>query len=274
VNRSLERRQLLIFFCLAYGIAWLFFLPLGLSRAGLGWIPLNLSIPLMAVLGTLAPTLSAILTVWITEHRWPRKRLTSNPLRWAFALLISPFLIGFTYAVLPSIWLAKAPVSSLHWLALFSLSFYDPSTLIGGPLGEEPGWRGFALPRLQNLTGPWRASLLLGILWAGWHLPLFLCKSWTSSSISDFILILVGLSFLMTFLFNFSIGSVIVAILVHSSFNTTSRWMGALLNNVPLRQSPAQEFVIGVSGLAVAVVLVSLTRGRLARSGQGRSQTA
>ncbi len=54
MTRSLESRQLVIFFGLAYGIAWLFFLLLGLSRAGLGWIPLTLSLPVMSVLGTLA----------------------------------------------------------------------------------------------------------------------------------------------------------------------------------------------------------------------------
>ncbi len=274
MNRTFERKQLLIFFCLAYGIAWLFFLPLGLSRAGLGWIPLNLSLPVMTVLGTLAPTISALVTLRVTSHRWPRKRPISNPLRWVLTLLICPILIGFTFAVLPAIWLAKAPVSSLHWSALFSFSFFGPSTLIGGPLGEEPGWRGFALPRLQKLAGPWQASLLLGILWAGWHLPLFLCKSWSSTGVADFVLIMVELSFLMTFLFNLSRGSLIIAILAHASFNTTSRWLGALLGHLSLREKLTPELVIAVCGLAVAIILVLFTRGRLARSGQDPSQAA
>jgi hypothetical protein len=78
MDRSLQKRQLILYFCFAYAIAWLFFLPLGLSLAGLGWIPLHLSLPIMTVLGTTAPTLSALLTLRITEHRWPKKRRIAN----------------------------------------------------------------------------------------------------------------------------------------------------------------------------------------------------
>ena len=267
LDRVLEKRQTILFFSFAYAIAWLFFLPLGLSLAGVGWIPLHLSLPVMSVLGTTAPTISALLTLRITEHRWPHRRHIGNSSRWLFTLLLCPLLVGFTYTVLPAIWLAKAPVSALHWPALLSVSFYNLSTFIGGPLGEEPGWRGFALPRLQNLLGPWKASLLLGILWAGWHLPLFLCKSWSSSSAGNYVLIVISLSFVMTFLFNLSGGSVIAAILAHASFNTISRWLGGLLGSIPLRARPSPEVAIGLIGLGMAALLVLLTRGRLAKSG-------
>jgi ABC-type spermidine/putrescine transport system permease subunit II len=85
---------------------------------------------------------------------------------------------------------------------------------------------------------------------------------------------MVGLSFLMTFLFNLSRGSLIIAILGHASFNTTSRWLEALLGHLSLREKLTPELVIGVCGLAVAIILVLFTRGRLARSGQERSQAA
>jgi membrane protease YdiL (CAAX protease family) len=264
MDRGLPKKQTILYFCFAYAIAWLFFLPLGLSLTGLGWIPLHLSLPIMTVLGTTAPTLSALLTLRITEHRWPHIRRIANLRRWLFTLLLCPFLIGFTYAVLPAIWLAKAPASSLHWSALLSLSFYNYSTFIGGPLGEESGWRGFALPRLQNLLGPSKASLLLGILWAGWHLPLFLCKSWSSSSAANYVLIVITLSFVITFLFNLSGGSLIVAILAHASFNTVSRWLGTLLGSLPLIAFPSPELAIGLAGLGMAALLVLLSRGNLA----------
>jgi membrane protease YdiL (CAAX protease family) len=65
-------------------------------------------------------------------------------------MLLCPLMISLSFVVLPAITLAKTPWT-LHWSALLSLSVFNYSTLIGGPLGEEPGWRGFALPRLERM---------------------------------------------------------------------------------------------------------------------------
>src|SRR5438046_5986469 len=62
----------------------------------------------------------------------------------------------------------RAPLSLLSLLVLFVYVFF-----LGGPLGEELGWRGFALPRLQRRYGPLVGSLILGPIWAFWHLPIF-----------------------------------------------------------------------------------------------------
>lgn len=262
--RRLETKQLLVFFAFAYLFAWMFFLPLGLSKAGLGWIPLNLSLPIMTVLGTLCPSVAALVTLRVTARRWPKPRRIEHPLRLGVTLLLCPLIIGAVFAVSPAVLLIKGPVATLHWRALLSFSVFDYSTVIGGPLGEEPGWRGFALPRLQRLMQPWKASLLLGILWACWHLPLFLCLSWTSSSFPHFMLILVGLSVVMTFLFNFSGQSVLVAICAHAMFNTISRWQAALLGDAPLRENLNPELVIGICGVLAGVFLILFTKGRLA----------
>src|ERR1041385_576852 len=157
---SLPRRQLILFFVLAYGIAWIFFGALGLSRAGLGWIPLELSIPVMTVSGSFAPSLAALLTLRFTERRWPTTGRFGIK-----ALLVSgamaPFWIIAVFAVAPAVVLTTGKVAALGWNILISPSVYGISTLIGGPFGEEPGWRGFALLRLQARLGPARASFLL-----------------------------------------------------------------------------------------------------------------
>ncbi len=264
MNRQFRTRQVFIFFCIAYAWTWLFFVPLALSTAGLGWLPFHLSIPIMTVLGTFGPTISGVLTLRLTEHRWPGKRSIKSARQFFLGLLLAPLLVFLTYAAVPAIILVKVPVSALQWSALASLSFYDLSTVLGGPLFEEPGWRGFALSRLQDLLGPSRAALLLGFMWWGWHLPLFLCKFWSSSGAGAYLLIVVGLSFLFTFLYNLSWGSVVVTIVAHAAFNTCSRWLGALLGNAPLRDYPSPEIVMGLSGLLVAVTLVIATGGQLA----------
>ncbi len=255
-------RQLILFFALAYSIAWIFFGALGLSRAGIGWLPYELSIPVMTVAGSFAPSLAALLTLRITEHRWPVAGRFNIKAVLASAVL-SPALIMTVFAVVPAVMMTTGPWAALGWGNLLSTSVYGISTLIGGPLGEEPGWRGFALPRLQALLGPGRASFLLGILWAVWHLPLFLTKAWSSSNFPTYVLIVTGLSFLMTFLFNLSGGSVVIAVATHAFFNTDSRWLAGLLTGAHIRSQPSPELIIALSGWGMAFLLLVLTRGRL-----------
>jgi membrane protease YdiL (CAAX protease family) len=262
-RERMRARQLILFFCLAYCIAWTFFGALGLSRAGLGWIPLDLSIPVMTVAGSFAPSIAALLTLRFTERRWPAARRLSRKVVLVSAI-VAPLWMMAVFAVVPAAVLTGGNWAALGWSILFSPSVYSVSTLLGGPLGEEPGWRGFALPRLQEQFGPAGASLLLGLLWAAWHIPLFLTKAWSSTNFPTYVLIVTGLSFSMTFVFNLAGGSVVAAMATHAFFNTVSRWLGGLLENATLRTGLSPELMIGLSGWLAALLLLAATRGQLA----------
>src|SRR5919202_2541992 len=95
------------------------------------------------------------------------------------------------------------------------LSTYVLVVILGGPLFEEPGWRGFALPRLQPLHGPLVGTVILGLLWGLWHLPEFLVPTWAASSggsgflaIGRFIIIAITFAIVTTWVFNNTKGSV------------------------------------------------------------------
>ncbi len=93
--------------------------------------------------------------------------------------------------------------------------------LVGGPLGEEFGWRAYALPALQRRWG-WRlASLLLGVVWAVWHLPLFYSAGTVQSHlpIGLFALSAIASSVLFAWLFNQSQGSVVPVLVLHTAVN-------------------------------------------------------
>src|SRR5215471_20883036 len=98
--------------------------------------------------------------------------------------------------------------SLLYVVTILSLMIF------GSPLGEEPGWRGFALPRLQQRYGPLAGSLVLGPLWALWHLPLFY-TAWGASyqiigiplGLLLFTFVIMGTTIVMTWLFNHTKGS-------------------------------------------------------------------
>jgi len=136
---------------------------------------------------------------------------------------------------------------------------------MAGPVGEEPGWRGYALPRLEKLYGAALGSLILGLLWFGWHLPLFLIPTWTSSAPLAYALLVTGLAFVMTFSFNLSRNSVIVAILLHSAFNSSSVVLGGFLEKAETRDYPSAEAVLAGSFILTALVLIIATGGRLGR---------
>ena len=85
--------------------------------------------------------------------------------------------------------------------------------------GEEPGWRGFLLPRLQQRHGALRASLLLGAIWALWHLPL-LGTEFAPQHIAPFLLTVFAATLVLTRLFNGAHGSVLLPMLMHATVNT------------------------------------------------------
>jgi membrane protease YdiL (CAAX protease family) len=100
------------------------------------------------------------------------------------------------------------------------LATYVFVVVLGGPLFEEIGWRGFALARMEALHGPLLASVILGVLWALWHLPEFLVPSWAASSggggilgIALFIVTAITFTIVITWVFNNTRASVLLAIL-------------------------------------------------------------
>jgi len=122
------------------------------------------------ILATAGPTVAAIVAHRFAEGNTQAFRIGSTWVRTLGATAVGVALMVLAYVVLPAV--TTADPRKLHWSALTSVSVYNYSTLLGGPLFEEPGWRGFALPRLEARWGPVGGSAVLSLLWAGWHLPL------------------------------------------------------------------------------------------------------
>ena len=147
-------------------------------------------------------------------------------------------------------------------------------TLAG--VGEEPGWRGFALPRLQERLSPIGATLVLGVLWALWHLPLLAAADEPSHGLDALPLVgvtllmlvgIVGYAFFYTFLWNRT-RSVWLAILLHGSLSAAIGAFILLPSDDQVGGTYAHLQAVTVGVLAVAVlVLVRVTRGRLGLEG-------
>jgi uncharacterized protein len=269
----LVRHPLTFYFIIAYAGSWLLFLPLALSEDGTGLLPF--SSPLLAwaflVAPFAGPFLAAFVMTGATEGRAGVGRLLRRfvlwrvELRWyLFALLGIPALFVLSVIVLPGAlasFQGLASLAPLTWLGLFVYIFF-----LGGPLGEEPGWRGFALPRLQTMHGPLVGSLILGTLWGLWHLPIFWVPAWntppTILNIVMYVISAIAFTIVMTWVFNNTKGSLLIAVLMHASFNTTF----AILNQLfpaPIVTGYGSTVPVLVGYGAVALLVIALTRGRL-----------
>jgi membrane protease YdiL (CAAX protease family) len=266
------------YFVIAFAGAWLVVSPLVLSKSGLGVLPIALpSLPFL-VLGPLAgPTLAAFLVTSATEGRagvrrlWRRYGLWRVGVGWYVLILFGPLIIltlgaGTFFGLTPLRNLAQ------QWPLVFTtyLPIILAGSILGGPIGEEPGWRGFALPRMQARYGPLVGSLLLGAIWGSWHLVGFLGGWLGPFSVSAFAgLILAGMAFsvIVTWVYNHSRGSILIAILLHGASNAAVSLGPKLL---PAQMPAWTHQIVYSSGIGVlsygvcALLLVALTRGRLA----------
>jgi len=271
----LARHPLVFYFLIAFAFSWLMFLPPVLTYYGV----LNVAPSVFGVLGIaglLGPSLSGFIMTAATEGGAGIRRLLRRIVLWRVGLVWYLFaLVGLPLVmVLATIIVRPGALESFQTLAPLSVLPYLGAfvfmVLVGGPLFEEPGWSGFALPRLQRLHSPLVGGLILGSLWALWHLPGFLIPSQgltdipPRGTVMDFVvfaLALIGLRLVMQWVFNNTRGSVLMAILVHATWNTF--YSAALIRLFPAPSVLGSYLNLTIAAGALALLVVALTRGRL-----------
>lgn len=277
VSRSLQQamRQhpLFFFFLMAYAFSWVILIPFILSEWGI--LPNAKYFTIAFVLNPfVGPTLAAYIMSRISEGQAGVLGLRRGLTRWRVGWRWYGFvLLGIPAAVLVGIFILPGALASFQGLPPAFLVSYPISFVVifflGGPLGEEIGWRGFALPRMQARYGPLRGTLLLGVLWTCWHLPHFLTSAQRGGPGASFATILtnfaiffpmvMALAIIFTWVFNHTQGSLFMAILLHASVNTLGSVM--LLFPIPLVTNRDLAPLIGFGVLALLIVI--LTHGRL-----------
>ncbi len=246
VARFASRHPFGTFVALAYAISWTLW---AVAALGGGVVPF--------LLGVFGPAASAALVLRWTGgslREWLRPVLSwRHPVRWwAYALGLPALLFALVSLVLH---LLGSPV---EWtLALDRLPRYAATFLfvlvIGGAL-EEPGWRGYGLPRLLRDHAPVSATLILGLAWGFWHLPVYGPAGFVVPTV---------LAFFYTYLWQRT-GSVLLCILLHASFTPAQDHF--ILMSRDLAYSTAldrPDWVILAVYVGAAALLVALTKGRL-----------
>ncbi|TDB38245.1 MAG: CPBP family intramembrane metalloprotease [Actinobacteria bacterium] len=236
-------------------LSWAVWVPMALIDAGV--IDLGFRIPLLAKdIASWAPSLAALGLAALGSVPSPRE-LGRALLRWRvrlawyFVVLLGPAMLALLAlaawnAISPD---AVPPLPGLFDFVYFPLVFAYVLVL-GGPLGEESGWRGYLLPGLLGRMSAASAALVVGIVWALWHTPLFWIEGTVQADlpIGWYMTMTVGLSFIYTWVFLRTQGSVLIAVLLHTASNA---WMGFL----PILPASVQPGPIGLFPVLAAVVL-------------------
>jgi membrane protease YdiL (CAAX protease family) len=206
-----QRHRLLFFFGLSYAISWSSW-----PVYAMGMMPRMEFLPV-------GPLAAAVIVIGLAEGRagyrtWGR-RLIRWRVHWAWyaVALLFPALLVLVIGSLNIVFGAAAPgLSQLTWsglLMVFGVRLINP---MDGPLGEEPGFRGYAVPLLQAARTPLLSATLLGVAVAVWHLPLIIFGGLSIIGLP----ITFVITFLYVWLFNRTGGSVLLTLLFHNSQGT------------------------------------------------------
>jgi membrane protease YdiL (CAAX protease family) len=281
ISAFIKSHPLISYFFLAYAGMWIVISPLVMDS--FGWLELSdgLSLLLFVLSSLSGPTVAAYWVTGVLEGKAGMARLLRRTfqvragLQWyavALFVFLAIWLVAYSFLY------AGAPIRSLIANPSLLLSAFLPSLIMGliiPSIGEEPGWRGFALPRLQATYGPIVGTMILGTLHGIWHLPaLFtpLLGPFTVEGFIVFVLTAAAGTFIYTWVFNNTRGSVWMAMVLHASSNAASQLVSSLIpEDVALTgwmKVLESGWVNVIVFAAVAVLLISLTRGTLGYSNE------
>lgn len=253
-KNNIKNKQLIVFFALSYIISWTLWILSDVFNSSL-----------LEVLGRFGPLVSAVIITGTTNGLLGIKQILKKfcickvGLSWYIFCFLSTAVIAMTAIGINQIITEVKPIynNPQEWYLIFPVFFY---VLFFSVLGEETGWRGFALPRLQKKFSALTSSLIIGILWGFWHLPLFFIEGEFHQTIPIWLFLIqdVALSIIMTWLYNNTKGSLLISHLFHAASNVTI----GLLPILPLdTNGDLGALYITIAILIVFTVLIIVTNG-------------
>jgi uncharacterized protein len=258
--RADDSRKSVYFLLLTFALTWSMWLPV--AMASRDWFDLGAAHDPLWMLGGFGPSVAAFVLVaraggWNATRRFGAKLLMwrASAEAYAGALLLVPALAILALGLHVALGGDVPTGANLDVWYLLPGMFI--AALLLGPISEEFGWRGYLLPRMQRVMGAVGASLAIGLIWALWHAPLFLMTGVVQEGSSFLLFAALGVAFTIyfTWLHNRTSGSVLFAVLLHASINSTF-WL------VPAPADTRLHFIF--FGLATAFAIVLIARGSLA----------
>ncbi len=226
------KNPILSFVIVTFLYSWTLWLLMILSSKGM--LPFRFP---TNFLGSFGPAIGAITIILISEGKRGLKELVRK------IFLLQTNIWNYLFALL---FIVAATLISLLIFLIFNNSelefgridswvnpvlYFIIILFVGGPLGEELGWRGFLQPQLHKRFNPFVASLIISAIWILWHLPLFWLEgaAQKGGSILNFTILVVCMSFLFTWLYLRTNGSLMLALLFHTSVNFFTAYLIPIL---------------------------------------------
>jgi uncharacterized protein len=230
MDHWIKRNPVKSYFVIAYLVSWSFEIPLALSHQGMISAQLPMWLHYLAALGPLS---AAVIMTSIIEGEVGLRHLARRVFRWrvparyyAFAILVPAVFFALSCALhrlVTGAWPNLALLGEVDYLPYLTPFGALGVWLITFGLGEETGWRGYALPHLQKTRTATSATLILGLLWACWHIPAFFYRdTYLQMGILGFPMFALSLllaAMVFTWLYNSTGGSLWIVILFHGVFN-------------------------------------------------------
>lgn len=243
-TKKTSKTYLGVYFLLTFALSWILWIPLAASGKE---VPLAI-----LVIGAFTPSLMGVLLTYWSEDKTGRKEFWRRvvdfkrikPVWYVVILLMFPLVLTLTYliqAILggppPTLQGALETLTNLPAMVMFIITM-----LVGGPLAEELGWRGFALDRLQRNFNALNASLVLGCVHVAWHIPLFFIPNTVQGAMGFatvrfwiFTAQVVLVTVIYTWVYNHNQRSTLSAILIHFMSNSTTTFIAQMGNTLPLQ---------------------------------------
>jgi membrane protease YdiL (CAAX protease family) len=263
----LDVNALVAFFALAYALSWSWVIPFVLNhqvvRRGVGW-PTHLP-------SLLGPAIAALVVTAWTMLRPGMRDLLARMVRWRVP--IRWWLVAVSPVALLALALAAMAAAGRSLPDVRDFGRFSGTPAIGlagvlllitfvGALGEETGWRGYALPQLQRRFSPLASSLILAVLWFGWHLPQFLViATYRDFGPAQYVGMFLGLAcgtVVLTWLYNRSGSSILLVIVWHGLYN----FVGATQAATGMLAAVVSTLIMIQGAILIVLDLRARRRGR------------
>src|SRR5829696_2630975 len=264
-----KRHPIIAFFVLAYALAWIIESPLVFLTDSIS----DTQGLVIVILASNVPSAVAIVLTAIIFGRGSLRKLLGrlliwrvNPL-WYLGVVLGPVaLVGGMVALNT---LLGGPALSLGMPLVSVAIFFGLSIFPGSALGEEIGWRGYVLPRLQSRMSALSAALLIAPIWGLWHLPLWLTGDpvKTPTFYVAFFASVFPMSVLLTWVYNSTGGSLLMVVILHATVNLP---VTLVIDDLGTRGRVPSLLYFGL--LVVAAIVVVMVAGPKHLSRKHRKQ--